>query len=153
MSSVVDLDRRAVEISVDIVRGISAGQFARPTPCAGWNLGDLLGHMIAQHHGFAAAAEGNGADASAWRVHPVGEDPPAAYAAAARPLRALIVRHGAALATVRNLHRLRAEHEALADALRIGDRATFALTAQHIRADEARLDRRLAAWQRALHNN
>jgi hypothetical protein len=77
----------------------------------------------------------------------------AAYAAAARPLRALIVRHGAALATVRNLHRLRAEHEALADALRIGDRATFTLTAQHIRADEARLDRRLAAWQRALHNS
>jgi hypothetical protein len=76
----------------------------------------------------------------------------AAYAAAARPLRTLIVRHGAALATVRNLHRLRAEHEALADALRIGDRATFTLTAQAIRADEARLDRRLAAWQRALRN-
>ena len=77
----------------------------------------------------------------------------AAYAAAARPLRALIVRDGAPLATVRNLHRLRAEHEALADALRIGDRATFTLTAQHIRADEARLDRRLAAWQRALRNS
>jgi hypothetical protein len=76
----------------------------------------------------------------------------AAYAAAARPLRALIVRQGAALATVRNLHRLRAEHEALADALRIGDRGAFTLTAQHIRADEARLDRRLAAWQRALRN-
>jgi hypothetical protein len=74
----------------------------------------------------------------------------AAYAAAARPLRPLIVRHGAALATVRVLHRLRAEHIALADALRIGDRATFTLTAQTIRADEARLDRQLAAWQRAL---
>jgi hypothetical protein len=74
----------------------------------------------------------------------------AAYAAAARPLRPVIVRRGAALATVRNLHRLRAEHIALADALRAGDRFTFTLTAQHIRADEARLDRRLAAWQRAL---
>jgi hypothetical protein len=74
----------------------------------------------------------------------------AAYAAAARPLRPLIVRRGASLATVRDLHRLRAEHEALANALRIGDRATFTLTAQTIRADEARLDRRLAAWQRAL---
>ena len=74
----------------------------------------------------------------------------AAYAAAARPLRPVIVRRGAALATVRNLHRLRAEHIALAAALRAGDRFTFTLTAQHIRADEARLDRRLAAWQRAL---
>jgi hypothetical protein len=74
----------------------------------------------------------------------------AAYAAAARPLRPLIVRRGLALATVRNLHRLRAEHAALADALRIGDRVTFTLTAQAIRADEARLDRRLAAWQRTL---
>jgi hypothetical protein len=77
----------------------------------------------------------------------------AAYAAAARPLRPLVVRHGAALATVRVLHRLRAEHVALADALRIGDRATFTLTAQTIRADEARLDRRLAAWQRALRSS
>jgi hypothetical protein len=74
----------------------------------------------------------------------------AAYAAAARPLRPLMVRHGPALATVRILHRLRAEHVALANALRIGDRVTFTLTAQTIRADEARLDRRLAAWQRAL---
>ena len=74
----------------------------------------------------------------------------AAYAAAASPLRPLIVRSGAPLATVRTLHRLRAEHAALAAALRAGDRATFTLTAQRIRADEARLDRRLAAWQHAL---
>jgi hypothetical protein len=75
----------------------------------------------------------------------------AAYAAAARPLRPLIVRRGAALDTVRTLHRLRAEHVALANALRVGDRVTFTLTAQRIRADEARLDRLLAGWQRALH--
>jgi hypothetical protein len=74
----------------------------------------------------------------------------AAYADAARPLRPLIVRSGAPLATIRNLHRLRAEHAALAGALRAGDRVTFTVTAQQIRADEARLDRRLAAWQDAL---
>jgi hypothetical protein len=73
-----------------------------------------------------------------------------AYAQAAEPLRPLIVRAGAPLATIRNLQRLRAEHVALANALRIGDRVTFTLTAERIRADEARLDRRLAAWQRAL---
>jgi uncharacterized protein (TIGR03086 family) len=84
MSSVVDLDRRAVEVSVGIAARITPAQLTRPTPCAGWNLADLLSHMIAQHYGFAAAAEGNGADASAWEVHPVAAQPSSAYAAAAR---------------------------------------------------------------------
>ena len=84
MSSVVDLDRRAVEVSADIAAHITAGQLTWPTPCAGWNLADLLCHMIAQHYGFAAAAEGNGADASAWQVPPVAADASSAYAAAAR---------------------------------------------------------------------
>jgi len=84
MSSVVDLDRRAVEVSAGIAARITPGQLTWPTPCAGWNLADLLSHMIAQHYGFAAAAEGNGADPSAWQVHPVAADASSAYAAAAR---------------------------------------------------------------------
>ena len=83
MSSVVDLDRRAVEVSAGIAARITPAQLTWPTPCAGWNLADLLSHMIAQHYGFAAAAEGNGADASAWQVHPVAAEPSSAYAAAA----------------------------------------------------------------------
>jgi uncharacterized protein (TIGR03086 family) len=83
MRSVVDLDRRAVEVSAGIAARITPGQLTWPTPCVGWNLGDLLSHMIAQHYGFAAAAEGNGADASAWQVHPVAAEPSSAYAAAA----------------------------------------------------------------------
>ena len=74
----------------------------------------------------------------------------AAYAAAARPLRPLIVRRGAAIDTVRTLNRLRAEHVILARALRAGDRVTFSLTAQRIRRDERRLDRLLAGWERAM---
>ena len=84
MGSVVDLDRRAVEVSAGIAARITPGQLTWPTPCAGWNLADLLSHMIAQHYGFAAAAEGNGADPSAWQVHPVAADASSAYAAAAR---------------------------------------------------------------------
>ena len=82
MRSVVDLDRRAVEVSAGIAARITPRQLTCPTPCAGWNLGDLLSHMIAQHYGFAAAAEGSGADASVWQVHPVGAEPSSAYAAA-----------------------------------------------------------------------
>ena len=48
MSSVVDLDRRAVEVSAGIAAHITPGQLTWPTPCAGWSLADLLSHMIAQ---------------------------------------------------------------------------------------------------------
>lgn len=62
---------------------VGAGDLDRPTPCAQWTLADLLAHMTAQHRGFAAAARGTGADPRAWEVLPLGDDPVAAYAAAA----------------------------------------------------------------------
>jgi uncharacterized protein (TIGR03086 family) len=86
MTDVVQLNRRAVLRSVEIVANVTAGDLGRPTPCAGWALENLLGHMIAQHHGFAAAAGGNITDLSAWDVHAVGDDPAGAYAAAAQRL-------------------------------------------------------------------
>ncbi|GAB3812003.1 TIGR03086 family metal-binding protein [Micromonospora zhanjiangensis] len=78
-----DLDRRAVRASVDVLTGAAGLDLTRPTPCAGWNLGELLAHMTVQHHGFAAAAEGNGADPAVWRPAPPGADPVGAYVAAA----------------------------------------------------------------------
>ncbi len=83
MTSIVALDRRAVEVSVEITQAIRSAHLARATPCAGWTVADLLAHMIAQHNGFAAAANGNGAHLSTWRMPAVGEDPAGAYAAAA----------------------------------------------------------------------
>jgi uncharacterized protein (TIGR03086 family) len=59
----------------------------RPTPCDGWNLGQLLAHMTVQHRGFAAAARGEGADPAQWEAATVADavaaDPAATYAAAA----------------------------------------------------------------------
>ncbi|MFD0819592.1 maleylpyruvate isomerase N-terminal domain-containing protein, partial [Micromonospora zhanjiangensis] len=46
-----DLDRRAVRASVDVLTGAAGLDLTRPTPCAGWNLGELLAHMTVQHHG------------------------------------------------------------------------------------------------------
>jgi uncharacterized protein (TIGR03086 family) len=80
---VVVQNRRAVRASVEVVTPVTAADLGRPTPCAGWTLADLLAHMIAQHHGFAAAAAGRGADPRAWRIRPLGADPAATYAAAA----------------------------------------------------------------------
>lgn len=78
-----DLDRRAVQASVEVVSRTTADDLGRPTPCAGWTLADLLVHMTVQHHGFAAAAEGRGADLEVWKPRPPSQDPVADYAAAA----------------------------------------------------------------------
>ncbi|MGV9802348.1 TIGR03086 family metal-binding protein [Mycobacterium sp. NPDC003449] len=82
------LHRLAVLKSVDIVDRIGTTDLDRPTPCADWTLADLLAHMTVQHHGFAAAARGNGADEEVWRAAAVADavraDPAGTYAAAAR---------------------------------------------------------------------
>ena len=58
-----------------------------PTPCAGWTLADLLTHMTAQHHGFAAAARGGGREQAVWHAESyaveVTADPAGTYASAA----------------------------------------------------------------------
>lgn len=81
------LHRIAVLASVDIVSAVTAADLSRPTPCAGWNLADLLTHMTVQHRGFAAAARGHGADEAVWQTGTVDEevavDPGGTYAAAA----------------------------------------------------------------------
>lgn len=60
------LHRLAVTVSVDIVADVTRADLASPTPCAGWDLRDLLTHMTVQHNGFAAAARGSGADLAVW---------------------------------------------------------------------------------------
>jgi uncharacterized protein (TIGR03086 family) len=78
-----ELDRRAVRASLDMVAKVTIEDLGRPTPCAGWTLADLLAHMTAQHHGFAAAAEGTGADLAVWRAEPLGDGAVSAYTGAA----------------------------------------------------------------------
>src|ERR1700759_4940330 len=62
--------RIVVLASVEVVSAVTADDLARPTPCAGWNLADLLTHMTVQHRGFAAAARGHGADEAGWQARP-----------------------------------------------------------------------------------
>jgi len=70
-----DLNRRAVQASATLVAKVAPADLARPTPCDGWTLGDLIAHMTAQHRGFAAAAVGDGATRSHWEVAVASSDP------------------------------------------------------------------------------
>ncbi|MGV0834726.1 TIGR03086 family metal-binding protein [Mycolicibacterium thermoresistibile] len=93
------LHRSAIETTVDLVDTLATTDLHRPTPCAGWNLADLLAHMTVQHRGFAAAARGHGGDEAVWDVTSVAEtvstDPSGAYAAAAAEVLAAFAAHGA----------------------------------------------------------
>lgn len=80
---IVQLDRAAVLESVRIVRSAGPGDWDRPSPCSDWTLRRLVEHMGAQHHGFAAAARGQGAGAAVWRTRSYGDDPAARYREAA----------------------------------------------------------------------
>ena len=79
--------RTAVLASVEIVNAVTPADLPRPTPCADWNLSQLLAHMTVQHQGFAAAARGHGADLARWDAASVADavavDPAGTYAAAA----------------------------------------------------------------------
>jgi uncharacterized protein (TIGR03086 family) len=50
-----DLHRLALVDADARVGRVTEEDLGRPTPCAGWNLADLLAHMIGQNLGFAAA--------------------------------------------------------------------------------------------------
>jgi uncharacterized protein (TIGR03086 family) len=82
-TDIVGLDARAVQASVQVVSQASAADLARPTPCPDWTLAELLGHMTAQHNGFAAAAAGDGAELVHWLTGAPVADPVGEYAAAA----------------------------------------------------------------------
>jgi uncharacterized protein (TIGR03086 family) len=74
-----DAHARALQLTVDQVRSITIDQLGRPTPCADWDLAELLDHMTVQNHGFAAAAAGNGADEALWTTGVHREDPVSDY--------------------------------------------------------------------------
>jgi len=57
---------RALSQAGEIVARVRAGDLARSTPCAGWDLQVLLSHMIGQNDGFATAVTTGDAPLSAY---------------------------------------------------------------------------------------
>ncbi|SFR22882.1 TIGR03086 family protein [Lentzea waywayandensis] len=83
INDLLALHHTAVRTSVEIVSQVSADDWGKPTPCSEWTVADLLAHMTVQHHGFAAAARGEGGNLAVWEVRPLGARPVAGYAEAA----------------------------------------------------------------------
>jgi uncharacterized protein (TIGR03086 family) len=64
--TLLDRDRRSVIATMHLVAEIEPADLARPTPCDGWSVYDLVAHMTGQQIGFAAAARGAGDKHAAW---------------------------------------------------------------------------------------
>jgi uncharacterized protein (TIGR03086 family) len=94
MNDLRGLHRRALQVTVDVVNQVSADQLSLPTPCAEWDLGQLLAHMTGQNHGFAAAARGESSDPSVFDPRPVDADPAGLHAASAADLAAAFAEDG-----------------------------------------------------------
>jgi uncharacterized protein (TIGR03086 family) len=80
MTDLIDAHARALRTSAALVARAGTADLDRPTPCAGWDLSDLLAHMVGQNYGFAAAVEGD-SDPAVFDDRPVGDDPVGEYQA------------------------------------------------------------------------
>jgi uncharacterized protein (TIGR03086 family) len=94
MTDIRELHRRALQVTVDLVNQVRPDQLALRTPCAEWDLGQLLAHMTGQNHGFAAAARGERQDEGVFLPRPVDADPAAVHAASAADLAAAFAEDG-----------------------------------------------------------
>lgn len=94
MNDLVALDRTAVQESLRILHAAREADWQRPSPCTDWTLRDLVAHMTAQHHGFAAAARGSGADRTYWIAPELGRDPFKVYDESVRHVLAAFAEEG-----------------------------------------------------------
>lgn len=73
------LHQRALDTAGPVLARVRPADLIRATPCAGWDLRTLLGHVIGQNHGFAHAVEAPDAPLTAFADRP--PDPHAVVAA------------------------------------------------------------------------
>jgi uncharacterized protein (TIGR03086 family) len=83
MTDLLPLHRRTMATATAIVEQVRDDQLRAATPCAGWDLSQLLAHMTGQNHGFASAARGEPFDLATWADRPVSTGHNKAFAASA----------------------------------------------------------------------
>jgi uncharacterized protein (TIGR03086 family) len=62
----IDLDRRAVTATRELVAAWPGADVRLPTPCDGWTIADLVAHMTVQQRGFARAVAGERTTRADW---------------------------------------------------------------------------------------
>ena len=92
----IDVLVRALDQTGRIVHGVRPDQLAEPTPCADWDVRELLNHTISVVEMFDDAAQTKPFDASIFGRDNVGHDPGVSYEARAAVLRQTLGRPGAA---------------------------------------------------------
>lgn len=93
------LDRRSLDVIDKLLAGATAADLGRRTPCADWNLGELLRHQISENHAFAIAArEGS---APEWDGGTLCDDAFAAYTRSVEDALAAFADDGAPTMTIR----------------------------------------------------
>ncbi len=69
---------QAIEITGQVIAGVSADQWTSPTPCPDWNAAALVTHLVVGNIGFAAIVSGKPRPATP-DVAPAATDLPGAY--------------------------------------------------------------------------
>jgi uncharacterized protein (TIGR03086 family) len=95
MATLLELHHRTLTVSRDLVSRVAPDALGAPTPCADWDLGELLAHMTGQNHGFAAAADGPVTTTEDFRPRSVGADPAGIYSASVDRVLAAVAAEGA----------------------------------------------------------
>jgi len=78
--------KKAVDQGGAIVNGVKPDQLDKPSTCSDWDVRGLLNHLVAAVQLFAVGAEGSPLDFESFGKDHLGDDPGAAYVAAAKQL-------------------------------------------------------------------
>jgi uncharacterized protein (TIGR03086 family) len=70
MDELIALHRESLADFDRLVGLLEPDDLARPTPCTGWSVADLLAHSVGQHRGFARAVRTGDAPAEAYEAVP-----------------------------------------------------------------------------------
>lgn len=73
---------RAIAVFAAVLGRVRPTDLPLATPCAGWQVRDLLAHQLGQDLAFAAALRGGASALTDWASVPVGQDVPAPLLAA-----------------------------------------------------------------------
>jgi uncharacterized protein (TIGR03086 family) len=95
--TIADWHAEALDATRTFVHGITPDQWARPTPCAGWDVRTLLNHLVTGNWWAVELGSGRTIDDVGDRLDGdiLGDDPAAAYDESVPPAKAIFLAPGA----------------------------------------------------------